>query len=179
MPPAAGARQGPQCGPLELIQAPSCTPTGPPSSCCCSPQSPWPSWWRSLLSSFGGKRRSAEHFSGNGHGLVIVGSDGSNAHADQAGAVGIRALTQHPTTPTSGAGLLLDLLGGGAHGDTSLIDSSVNNSGPNDPEHFLKKCGGTERHDCFGINRRPSGVNQVPSRCFSSLSNSSALSSAP
>ena len=83
---------------------------------------------------------------------MIVGADGSNAHANQAGAVGIRALTQHPTTPTSGAGLLLGVLGGGAHGDTSLIDSSVNNSGPNDPEHFLKKCGGSERNYGFGIN---------------------------
>ena len=126
----------------------------------------------------GGKRRSAEHFSGNRYGIVIVGSDGSNAHADQASAVGIRALTQHPTTPTSGAGLLLDLLGGGAHGDTSLIDSSVNNSGPNDPEHFLKKCGGSEPNHGFGINRLPSGVIKAPSRSFSSLSSSWALSSA-
>ena len=110
---------------------------------------------------------------------MIVGSNGSNAHADQAGAVGIRTLTQHSTPPTSGAGLLLDLLVGGAHGDTSLIDSSVNNSGPNDPEHFLKKCGGSERNYGFGINRVPSGVIQTLPRCFNSLSSSWALSSEP
>ena len=106
-------------------------------------------------------------------------SDGPHTHANQAGAVGIATLTEHSTPPTSGASFLLGVLGGGAHGDTSLIDSSVNNSGPNDPEHFLKKCGGSEQNYCFGINRLPSGVIGMELRRFSSASNSSALSSAP
>ena len=104
--------------------------------------------------------------------------NGSNPHANQASAVRIGALAKHSATPASGARLLAGVLGRGAHGGTSLNDSSVNNSGPNDPEHFLKKCGGTERNHCFGINEVRSGGIQSPSRRLSSASNSTALSSA-
>ena len=44
-----------------------------------------------------------------------MGFDGSHTHTNQARAVGIGTLAQHSTTPTSGARLLLDALGGGAH----------------------------------------------------------------
>ena len=110
---------------------------------------------------------------------MIMGSDSANTHANQAGAIGIGPLAKHSTTPTSGASVLPGVISGGAHGGTSLNDSSVKNSGPNDPEQMLKKWGGTEHNYWFGINACRSGAIPLPLGGRNSAKSSSALSSAP